>query len=427
MKSMKQDGTNIKGFTLIEIAIVLVILGLLIGLGAGLIGPLTKRAKLLETRETIAAAVESLISYGASNNKLPTTGNFTSTVKNPNDAWTKSLYYITDTNLTDNTIGGICGRKTTNLTLKICPDTGCSSPTSTISNVAIIVLSGGGNYNNQTAGTQAVSSSTTISAYEVDVSVDGYTSDMDRTEAYDDIYKWVTLDELRIKTGCSGPPLRIVNNELPYGYEDSTYSATVYADGGVAFDDGDDSDSKKDYEWCWEDDPTNGSPTDMTFTCDGSLASSSACSLTSGTWDQCTSVSLGGTPSTNGSFSITFFARDENDSSSTNDNIAEKTFVLTLNPASGTESSSSCTEIQVWYSSGDKKDFSVDSWCHEEVDSGNEITDSSHKLQSGQTITKYSDKENNCSDSVSATLSFSSAQSADSDGDCQVNFDGTDK
>ncbi len=38
------------GFTLIEIAIVLVILGLLVTLGASMIGPLTKRAKLNETR-----------------------------------------------------------------------------------------------------------------------------------------------------------------------------------------------------------------------------------------------------------------------------------------------------------------------------------------------------------------------------------------
>jgi prepilin-type N-terminal cleavage/methylation domain-containing protein len=152
---------NRKGFTLIELAIVLVIIGALVGVGASIMGPLTKRAKLIETRNIMDAAVESLISYGAANDKLPATGSFSSTVKNPNDAWTKSLYYILDTNLTDTSVGGICGRKTTDLTLEICPDTGCSSPTSTINNVAFIILSSAGNYNNQTAGTQAVSSATT--------------------------------------------------------------------------------------------------------------------------------------------------------------------------------------------------------------------------------------------------------------------------
>jgi prepilin-type N-terminal cleavage/methylation domain-containing protein len=61
LREMKKD----KGFTLIEIAIVLIILGLLVGLGAGLIGPLTKRAKLIESRELMDAAMESIISYGA--------------------------------------------------------------------------------------------------------------------------------------------------------------------------------------------------------------------------------------------------------------------------------------------------------------------------------------------------------------------------
>jgi len=54
-----------KGLTLVEVAIVLVILGLLIGLGASLIGPLTKRAKITETRDIVNAAVESVIGFAA--------------------------------------------------------------------------------------------------------------------------------------------------------------------------------------------------------------------------------------------------------------------------------------------------------------------------------------------------------------------------
>ena len=81
---------NRAGFTLIEVAIILVIVGLLVGLGAELIGPLTKRAKVIETRKLADAAVESVISYGASYNRLPATGSCSSTVKSPNDAWQKS-------------------------------------------------------------------------------------------------------------------------------------------------------------------------------------------------------------------------------------------------------------------------------------------------------------------------------------------------
>ncbi len=60
-----------EGFTLIELAMVLVVIGLLIGLGMGLIGPLTKRAKLIETRETVKQAKEAVLGYAVKNGYLP--------------------------------------------------------------------------------------------------------------------------------------------------------------------------------------------------------------------------------------------------------------------------------------------------------------------------------------------------------------------
>ena len=101
-----------KGFTLIELAIVLVILGLLLGTGTGIVGMLTKRAKLYETRNIIKAGIESLVSYSASNNSLPDLATFPTVVGNPNDVWGKPLYYITDDDLTDSTSNYICGCQT---------------------------------------------------------------------------------------------------------------------------------------------------------------------------------------------------------------------------------------------------------------------------------------------------------------------------
>jgi prepilin-type N-terminal cleavage/methylation domain-containing protein len=49
-----------KGVTIIELAVVLVILGILVGIGASMMGSLTKRAKLTETRETVNAAVDAV-------------------------------------------------------------------------------------------------------------------------------------------------------------------------------------------------------------------------------------------------------------------------------------------------------------------------------------------------------------------------------
>jgi len=60
-----------RGFTLIEIAIVMVILGLLIGLGASAVGPLTKRTKLVAAREQMNGARGALVGYALSHGRLP--------------------------------------------------------------------------------------------------------------------------------------------------------------------------------------------------------------------------------------------------------------------------------------------------------------------------------------------------------------------
>jgi len=314
------------GFTLVELAIVLVIVGLMVGLGAGLMGPLTKRAKLYETKETINAAVESLISYGASNNDLPDTSGFSAAVRNANDVWGRTLSYIVDGDLRNSSLGGICERSSTRLTVSICSDAACSSPDAR-TNIAFIVLSSGENTNNQTRGTQAVTSTTNVNVYAAEVNVDNYTTDMNRTEPYDDIVKWISLNELRTKAGCTGPQIRILNNELPSAINLNPYNADVYADGGVTFPDSSgDTDSQPDYEWCWQQDPVKGFPTGVTFTCDGTISSSPTCSLGAGNWNQCTSLALGGAPSTGtNTFILNFFVRDNNA------NMVQKRMVLTVN------------------------------------------------------------------------------------------------
>lgn len=338
MTGIKDKLNESNGFTLIELAMVLVIIGLLMGMGAGLVGTLTKRAKLYENRNIIDAAIESLISYSASNNELPDIATFPSIVRNPNDVWKKPLYYIVDDDLLDSTAGGICERRTTQLHLSNCPTTGCGTPTNTIDNVAYIVLSGSANFNNQTdiPSTNPVTSDTTVKYYVQGLELDDYTTDMNRAEPYDDIVKWITLDELRIKAGCTASQLRVLNNELPRGYVGSVYNATIFADGGVTFTDGGgDTDSEPDYEWCWKNDPINGAPSGVSFSCGTSaLASSANCTLTSGTWLQCTALSIANTPDpgTDESYRITFFVRDENDDSGTDDNLSQKSFVITINP-----------------------------------------------------------------------------------------------
>lgn len=189
---------NRQGFTIIELAIVMVILGILVSIGAGMIGPLTIRMKTTETKEHISAAIEGVIGYAATNNRLPNLAQFPNTVRARNDAWNNPIQYIFDNNLTTS----LCDRTTTNITLRICNDAACST-SNTVNNVAFIILSGSANFNNQTAGNQAVAAATTINTYVTAIAVDNYAGDFTRaTDEYDDIVKWVTLPELQTKLSC---------------------------------------------------------------------------------------------------------------------------------------------------------------------------------------------------------------------------------
>ena len=327
-----------EGLTLIEVAIVLVILGLLLGLGAGLIGMLTKRAKIVESREIVDSAVEALISYAAGNKCL--TGNKTqANVRKTTDAWNQPLFIRvadeTKSNLEPGgqcsiSTGTICDRKSTSLTVKICSDPACTSY-QPVSNVAFVVASKGPNYN-----LQIMNGTNEILVYTPGLQVDFYSGaydgvpDPNRVEDFDDIVKWVTLDELRAKMGCP-MQIRIINNELPYGFENSFYRAAVFAEGGVPF-----SSSAK-YQWCIQGNLPSGLSANPS-------TSATDCLNPAVPWGQADNVTISGTPAngTSGSYLLTFFVRDNND------NIAQKNLVLTIQPRQGsTEGSTESSGPQV--------------------------------------------------------------------------------
>jgi hypothetical protein len=180
--------------------------------------------KLTESEENVLAAVESIKGYALKNKRLPDLSNFTSVVRNPYDSWGKPLVYIYDANLARD----ICNATSTSLTIRYCNDAACSSYID-IRNVAFIVLSGGANYNIQTAGSQSVSSSTIIKVYKQEVGpVDNYPNDVNRPEPYDDIVNYVLLDQLKTEVACCIPgvtSITLVNNS---GRTWSTSKGTFY-------------------------------------------------------------------------------------------------------------------------------------------------------------------------------------------------------
>ncbi len=237
-----------RGVTLIELAIVLIVIGVLLGLGAGIVGILTKKNKYMESKEIVSANLEGISGFVTVSGRLPATETeLLGSIRSARDSYGKFIMYIYSSNLAGSS-SAICNETSTNITIKSgCRDTACTSFEQQIDNIAYLVVSGNGNYNLQTwnSSLTSVTSSTviigradiplTLNIYTYGLEVDDYMADVLRTEPYDDIVKWVSLYELKVKAGCTAPggggggcpytTIEIVNTDTrDYFY--STSSAT---------------------------------------------------------------------------------------------------------------------------------------------------------------------------------------------------------
>jgi prepilin-type N-terminal cleavage/methylation domain-containing protein len=346
-----------EGFTLIELALVLMIVGIVLGLGAGVVGSLLKDTAVKKTKETIDATFDAVVGFTASNKRLPATAptnEFLPILRTPTDNWGRTINYVYDNNLIAAPAGGadICGRRTTTLSIRRCNYNPCTDADlaswTDISNVAMIIWSNGPNYNNQLLddNNRTINVNTGPFAGRVRASMLG-TQDVPAVGnptglEFDDIVKWVTIDELRTRAGCQGSPLKILNNELPFGSKSINYVwnvnplATVFVEGGVPY-----TSVGGNYRWCIQ----TTAPTGITVrsfylnlgvpqSADITLSVFNADCLTwpEANWQRSDKLIVSGQPSTEGSYGLTFFVRDDQDSGGANDNIEHKTFVLTINP-----------------------------------------------------------------------------------------------
>ena len=331
--NMKQRH-NQKGFTLVELAVSLVVIGLLIGLGTAMVGPLMNSIKVRESRENLGAAVESLNGWAAANNRLPDTTTaassitlFSNVVRNSTDAWTRPFIYLYDTNLAPATAtqDTICGRKTTFITLTD------SSTGALVQHVAYLVLSQGEDAVPDTKiGGVAVTSGPRAAATSI------------AADTTSDLVRWTTLGELQQKIGCkenaSNKPLRIVNNELPPATIGSPYpnaatgaSVAFSVEGGA---------TPGTYRWCLEAPAALPLPANLVFNplLTGAIrVTPNSCNgtnpLAEASWISSTTLTISGTPAagTSGAYSLTLYVRDNSDNSGSNDNVTSKSFVLTVN------------------------------------------------------------------------------------------------
>ncbi len=355
MKNARPSAQHESGFTLVELAVVLVIMGMLLSVGMSMVGPLTKRAKTIEGKEIVNGAAEAIIGFAATNNLLPTlqppaSPQVYTVMRTPNDAWGRQLQYIFSSNLEN---APLCGRRGTNLSVNQCTNAACTAFTA-IPNVAFVLLSSGENYNIQTAGNLRAAVATAVNTYLVPpgTAVDNFTGDMNRPEGYDDIVKWVTLDELKMKMGCN-TPLRIINSDIPSARQGAVYPATgattsLSADSGVIFTT---NPNQGRYSWCVEATTAPVAVPGLTINRIRTAVTVALPPVSAGTcltvaentisWGRADELQLSGTPTTPGSFPFTVFVRDNNDTRvnalagvNNNDNVAQKSFSLTVNPSS---------------------------------------------------------------------------------------------
>lgn len=347
-----------KGFSLVELAIVMMIVGLLFALGLKMLGPMVQRLKHTDTKETLKASYEAVIGYAATHDRLPTVAEFKDLAIASKDVWGNEIIYRPADELTvDNTV---CERSTTDL--YVCDNnTGCTSATD-VDNVAFFLFSRGANLNIQTdvfdASATSVASAT-IQTYTPDYmntdnsGVDDFAGSALwpdpvglRKEQYKDIVKWITLVDLRTKAGCMGAELKISNNKLNGCDNNLEYSDRIFADGGIPFSSG------GKYKWCREESSYSGlafkaddlSATPIPVTVNDLADDTDGCENESedgGNWIQSDSIVISGRPNKDpDSYKYKFYVRDNNDPVvNGRDKITSKSFVLSID--------ASCTSVDV--------------------------------------------------------------------------------
>ncbi len=227
--------SNKKGFTLIEMAVVLVVIGLIVGTIVPLLVTQSKTARLKEGKELLRTAKDEIIGYAYQHGCLP---NSTDLISSRTDPWGKKIFYRVAYNGTGKSLS--C----TNPSNNPCNEVIVNSSSTELSvdgdnNIAFIVASGGPNHNKQFKwdfddGTKVGQ----LTTYAFGKEVDEYSQDFSRpSDEYDDLVEKVSFSNLygKIKQLCmlnprpdpSPPP------DISFGKNISEFNHIIESQNGV--------------------------------------------------------------------------------------------------------------------------------------------------------------------------------------------------
>jgi prepilin-type N-terminal cleavage/methylation domain-containing protein len=184
-----------KGFTLIELSIVLTIIGLMIGGSFKMMKMMREKAKTQEAKEQVLAAKNAVMGYALEYVDLPTAPEFKD-ILSPSKDENHPVMYVVDSNLANDY--DICAFKSTNLKVDV------------NTSIAFIIVHEGANYNMQTD-----LSANPIKIYPPSKEIGKNGSSSGLQESYDDIVEWVTLEQLQKEVGCANKPFRFATDKLP--------------------------------------------------------------------------------------------------------------------------------------------------------------------------------------------------------------------
>jgi prepilin-type N-terminal cleavage/methylation domain-containing protein len=207
-----------KGFTLVELSIVLIIMGLLTGGAFQLLKVMNEKARATEAKNTLNAAKEGIIAFSINNNRLPSAAEFTA--MNFTGSGNTPIFYNSDPARQAN--NGLCGATSTPLqTIN-----NSVLPILTTTNVGFVLAIAGENMNVQTGRV-----GNNIQFYTWNTpNIDDLPVPINRRGPYDDFYTQVSLGELQSLVGCQMPTL--ANTSIHQGTVGAPYTVTFSGNGG---------------------------------------------------------------------------------------------------------------------------------------------------------------------------------------------------